>query len=120
MPCNLSWRRLFSLCDACEQLNQSLVCLKRFGSESRERAAEVVAFEFGVFIHCTREETFPDWTIRHEADSQLFEGRNDFYFRRAGPQRIFALESSEWLNFVRPTDSLHSRFREPKCFTLPC
>src|SRR4051812_45822170 len=75
---------------------------------------KVVAIEFGVFIHCTREETFPEWTIRHEADSQLFEGRNDFYFRRAGPQRIFALESSGWLNFVRPTDSLHSRFRGPK------
>src|SRR2546426_7060571 len=115
---NLGRCCLFLFCDAAEQINQGLVRLERFRSETREGAAEVGAIEGRFLVHLPREKTLAQRAVRHEADSEFLQGRYHFLLRGSRPQRVFALERSDRLDLVRATDRLHSRFGKAEALDL--
>jgi hypothetical protein len=51
------------------------------------------------------------WAERYEADPELLERRRDFLLGLAPPQRVFALQGSDWLDRVGAADRLRTCFR---------
>src|SRR5207247_2128490 len=92
---DLSRCRFLPFRDAAEQINQSLIGLERLRGEAREGAAKVGAVERRVFVNLARKEALAQWTVGHKANSEFLQCRYHFLFRSSGPQRVFALKSSE-------------------------
>src|SRR5712691_9819822 len=78
---DLSRRRLLSLRDLAEQINQSLVRFPRLRRKARESVAEIGTVECSVFVDLSREKAPTQRTVRNEADSEFFECRQYFRFR---------------------------------------
>src|SRR2546429_805644 len=115
---DLSDGRLLPLTDLAEQINQGLICLERLRRETRKGAAEVGTVEGRFLIHLSREKTLAQRAVSNEADAEFFERRYHFLFRSSRPQRIFALESSNRLDFVCATDCLRACFRKAEVLDL--
>ncbi len=60
----------------------------------------------------------PRGLIRHETDSELLKRRDHFLLGSSCPQRVFALDCSNWLDGVSASNCLRSRFRKPEVFDL--
>ncbi|HTU21809.1 MAG TPA: hypothetical protein VMG10_27470 [Gemmataceae bacterium] len=67
----LSRRRLLSLRDPAEQLDQGLIRLPCLRREARDGVAEVGAVELGVLVNLAREEALTQRAVGNEADSEI-------------------------------------------------
>src|SRR5579863_4814375 len=118
--CDPSRSRFLPLRDAAEQVNQGLIRLESLRRKARESAAEVGAVERRVFVHRSRQEALAERAIWHESNREFLKGRYHFLLGGSRPQRVFALESSDWLDCVRATYRLHSRFGKTEVLDLAC
>ena len=80
--------------------------------------AIVRALKFRRLIDGAGEKAFAQRAERHEADAEIFQRRQDFLFRFAPPERIFALQRGDRLHGVGAADRLHTRLREAEVFDL--
>ena len=108
--CDLSRGRVLALRNIAEQVDQCLVRLESLRRKARQRAAEIGAVEFRVFVNLASQEALSKRAIRHKADAKLLKGRDHLGFGFAPPQRIFALERGDRLDRVGTSDRLHARF----------
>ena len=93
------------------QSHERHIVLQGFGRELRQVPAAVALVETAVLVDYTREERTSQRTIRHEADTELFQHREDFGFRLPPPDGILALYSRKRADGVRPADGTRTRFR---------
>src|SRR6185312_758772 len=100
---DLGGRRVLALSDAPEQIDQPLVRLPGLRSEAGDGVAEVGAVEGGALVDLACEEALAQRAEGNEADSQLFEGRDDLRFGFSPPQRVLALKGRDGLYGVRAT-----------------
>src|SRR5665811_1963597 len=91
----LSRRRLLSRGDLPQQIHQCQVRLPRLGREARNHVAKIARIEGGVLVNLPSEETFPQWTERHEADPKFLERRNHRLFRLPPEERVFTLQRGD-------------------------
>src|SRR5260370_27198582 len=112
--CDLGGRRVLALSDAAEQIDERPVRLAGIGREPRDGVAEVGAVESGVLVDLTGEVPLAQRAEGNEADSELFEYRDDLRLGFPPPKRVLALEGRYGLDRVRTTDGLDARFREAK------
>jgi len=104
------------LCNTAEQIDQGLIRLESLRCEARQRAAKVGTVEGCVFVDLAREKALAQRAVRHEANSEFFEGRYHFLLGSPRPQRVFALEGRDRLDGVRATNRLRSCFRKAEVF----
>src|SRR5439155_11615993 len=82
--------------------------------KARENVAEIAAVERRVFVDLSREESPAQRTVRNKTDSEFFTCGDHFLLRLSPPQRIFVLNSSDWLHSMCATNGLYPGFRKPK------
>ncbi len=99
-------------------IHQSLIRFPVFRREPRDYVAEVGFVELRIFADLTREETLAQRAEWDESDAEFFECRYDFGLGFSPPQRVFALQGGDGLNFVGATDGLNSCFRKSKVLDL--
>src|SRR4030095_3232381 len=73
--------RLLPLCDATEQIDQSLICLKSLRSKPRRGAVAVVSVKGRVSVDPAGEESLAQRAVGDKADSEFLEGRDHFLLR---------------------------------------
>src|SRR5579864_9656758 len=69
--CDLSRRRLFPLCNLGKKIHQRLIRFPVLRRKARERAAEIIALDRGVFVNFPSEEAFPKRAIWNKTNSQF-------------------------------------------------
>ena len=83
---DLRRRCVLALADVGEQIDQRLIRLSRLGRKPREDRAEVGAVEGRVLVDLPSQEALAKRALRHEANTELFEGRQYFLFRLSRPE----------------------------------
>ena len=116
---DLSGGRFLPFRDPGQQIDHCLIRFPSLRRKARDNVAEVGAVERGVLVDLAGEEAFAQGAERNEPDTEFFESRQQFRFRLAPPQRVFALERSDRLrlrvragSFARPLQKGQS--------ALPC
>src|SRR4051794_33807492 len=104
--------------ESVEQIHECLVYLAVLLAETRDRAAEIGAVEFGVGADLASEEALAQRAEWHEANSQLFKRRHDRLLRLPPPQRVLALQRGDGLNRVRASDGLCAGLRQTEVLHL--
>jgi hypothetical protein len=94
-----------------DEIDQGLVRLACFGREARDDIAKIAALELGFLVDGAREEALAQRAERDEADSELLECREYFGFRLSPPERVFALQSGDWLYGAGTADRLRAPLR---------
>ena len=94
--------------DASEQVDQRPVRLPGLRREAGDGVAEVGAVEGGVLVDLAGEVALAQRAEGNEADSELFERRDDLRFRFPPPQRVLALQGRDGLDRMRAADGLHA------------
>src|SRR5207302_6775461 len=84
----------------------------------RELIAEIGTVERGVFVDFSCEEALAQRAVRNKADPKFLECRQHFFLWVAIPQRVFALESGDWLDCVGATNRLWAGFRKAEMLHL--
>ena len=102
-----------------EQVDQRLVRLESLRRKARQRAAEIGAVEFRVFVDLAGQEALAKRAIRHEADPEFLERGYHFLLRLPPPQRVFALQRGERLDGVRAANRLHACLGKSEVLDLP-
>src|SRR5919107_389604 len=82
------------------------------GAEARKRSPEILGAEIVRFLDLTCQEAASQWAEWHEADTKFAAGVEDFAFRIAGPERVFALQSGNRMDSMSLADGGGSRFRK--------
>src|SRR5690606_25801603 len=108
--CYLSWCRLLLPGESCEQINQYLVRFPVFVGKSRNSAAKIRRFKICIFVDLSRKKSLTQRTKGNKANSEFFQGRQDFFFRFPIPKGIFTLQSSHRLDCVVPANRLNPCF----------
>src|SRR6185436_18044699 len=116
--CDLSGCCPLAFRDLANQIYQCLIRFARFGCKSWEFVAEVGTVKCSVLVQFSCEEASTQWAEGHEADPELLKHWQYFHFRTSGPQRVFALQSSDWLNGMCTADRCRAGFRESAVFCL--
>ena len=80
--------------------------------------AEIGTVERGVFVDFSCEEALAQRAVRNKADPKFLECRQHFFLWVAIPQRVFALESGDWLDCVGATNRLWAGFRKAEMLHL--
>ncbi len=62
----------------------------------------------------------PKGTVGDESDSEFADGREDFVFYVALPERVFGLEGGDGVDFVGSADGCGGGFGEAEVFDLAC
>ena len=105
---DLSGGDLLLVGDCAKHLDQRPVRLAVLFREARKHMTAIVgSVKFDLLVDGSGKKAFAQGTEGHEANSKLFERGQDFLFRLAPPQGIFALESSNRLHRMRTPDRLH-------------
>src|SRR5271157_1372005 len=115
---DLSWCRLLPFCDLVKQIDYGLIRFPSLRRKARQRAAEIGAVEFRVFVDLARQEALPKRAIRHETNPEFLECGYHFLLRLPPPQRVFALDRSDRLDGVCTTDRLCGCFRHAEVLDL--
>src|SRR5690348_12331581 len=101
---NLRRRRVLLLREAAYRVNQGLVRLPVLRRETRNHAAEIGFVELRVLIDRAGKESLTQRAEGNKADSEFFERGQNLSFGFSPPERIFALQRGNRLNFVRAAD----------------
>src|SRR6056297_3347307 len=88
---HLSRRGLFFISNSFQQFDKRQIGFPVLLKESRYFVSEIVLSKYCILVHFSSEETFSQWTERHESDTEFFQHRKDLFLRLAPPQRVFAL-----------------------------
>src|SRR4051794_2219815 len=115
---DLRWGRAFGSGEMLKHRDESLVRAERLRTEARNNAPEVVLSEGSVGGDRAGEETLTERTERDKADAQGFQGRQDFLFRLAPPERILTLKGCHGLNGMSPADRLRAGLRQAEVLDL--
>jgi len=94
--------------DPFEQLDEHSIRSTSLSVEAGTGVTEVAALEGRVLADLPGEEALPERTERHEADAQLFEGRQERVLVLTPPERILTLKRCHGLDGVRASDCLRS------------
>src|SRR5271157_5776954 len=105
---NLSRCGLLPFRNPAEQVDQRLVRFESLRRKARQRAAEIGAVEFRVFVDLARQEALPKRAIRHETNPEFLECGYHFLLRLPPPQRVFALQCGERLDRVGAANRLYA------------
>ena len=97
-----------------ERVYDGLVCLPRLCGKARKAISEIGTVERGAFIDLAGKEAPAQGAIGHEADAQVFEHGKDQGLRMSPPDRVFALDRSDWLDSVCAADRFCPWFRKPE------
>src|SRR3989442_7479194 len=92
--------------------HQLEVLLEVLSLETRGESPVVVRRQVFESFNLTSEKAASKRTISHEPKAQLTAGGQDFLFGGASPERIFALDRSDGMNFGRAGQSFRAGFRE--------
>src|ERR1700747_1981413 len=76
--CDLRRRCIFLFAEFAKHIYERQICLAGFWSKAGKRASEISLPKLGVFVHLSGQETFSQWTIGYEANSQLLQCRQNF------------------------------------------
>src|SRR5208337_1234817 len=109
---DLSRCGLLLSCESAKHIDQSLIRFSILWREAGNDVAEVVLVELRLLVDRTGQEAFAERAKGNESDAEFFERRDDLSLRLSPPQRVFALECSHRLDFVRATNRLDARFGE--------
>jgi hypothetical protein len=104
--------------DLSQHIDQPLISFTVLFREARHDVAKVVFVEAGALIDRAGQEALAKRTEGYEADTQLFQQRQDFFFGLPPPQRIFALQRRHGLHRMCAADRLRARFRHAEMLDL--
>ena len=116
--CYLSRRRVLPMSDFGEQVYHGLVRLPRLWRKARKAISEIGTVERGALIDLAGKESPAQRAIGHEADTEVFERREDLGLRMSPPDRVFTLDRSDWLDSVCAADRLCPWFRKAEVLHL--
>src|SRR6185436_10903139 len=116
--CDLGERHVLPLSDGVEEVDQRPVRLPSFRCETRYGVPEIGAVKGGIFVDLARKVALPQGTEGNEADSELFERRNDLRFRLPPPKGVLTLKGGDGLNCMCATNSLYACFRKAEVLDL--
>src|SRR4249920_1136262 len=97
---DLRWRRLLLLGERLQPRDKSEVRAPVLLAESRNCVSEVSRIEGSGVVDLAGQKPLAERAERHEADAQLFQGRQDLLLRLAPPQGVLALQRGDWLDRV--------------------
>src|ERR1700683_3020122 len=80
--------------------------------------AEIPLPKLRIFAYLASHKALAQRTEWYEADAKFLERGDHFHFRFSPPQRVFALQCGDRLDFVGAADRLHARFRESEVLHL--
>src|SRR5579885_936771 len=99
-----------------EQVHQRLICTHVFRTEARDGAAKISAVELRAWSDFARQKSLSERAVRHEADAQFLEHRQDLLFRSPEPKRIFTLKRGYRLHRMCAAYGLRARFGKSEVF----
>src|SRR5438309_7211430 len=115
---DLGRRCLFLLRELTDQIDHRLIRFPIVRVEAGDDVAEIALVELRVFADLAGEEALAQLTKWNEPDPEFLECRYDFGFRLSPPERVFALQCHDRLNFVRATYRLDPCFRKAEVLHL--
>src|SRR6202035_685981 len=108
----------FALGDLAKEIHEGLIRFAILWGKARDDVAEIVFVELRIFADLSGEEAFAQRAKGNKADPEFLERGYHFLFRFSEPQRVFALQRGNGLNFVCSTDGLHARFGKSEVLDL--
>src|SRR6185369_16332345 len=98
--CDLCRCGSLALCECGDAVDEGLIRFTILFRKSRHGVAEIVGREGGILVDLSGQETFTEWTKRHETDAELFERGQNLLLGLAPPKRVFVLQSRHGLHRV--------------------
>src|SRR6185437_2921991 len=86
--------------------------------KARDNVAEIVFIKLRIFADFSRKEASTQRTKWNEPYPEFLQYREHLRFGLSPPQRVFALQRGDGLNFVRTANSLHACFGESEVLHL--
>src|SRR5208283_2096951 len=101
-----------------KQIHHRLIRFPVLCREARHDVAEIAFVELRIFADLSGKEAFAKRTEWNEPDPEFRQRRQHFLFRFSPPQRVFALQCGDGLDFVCATNRLDPCFRKSEVLHL--